>query len=202
MKTIVKDSQTTTTKTYSDIVRILTEDDKKVMYSKGYTIVSQLGVPDTAQNPIDISTSARLPGNTKGLGFSSSSSSSSSTVIAWVKGTTLQSEIPSTPSPTSTPTPPARVRKSRWDDKSQVEKVYIDEALDKAKEKASYIKEVLDKAKEKAAVIQHQIEETETKIDTSITSDTTIFRVPKDKAATALMSIIRSGITNFKLIEY
>ena len=193
------------TKPWSDIVRVLTEDDKKVMYSTGYTIVSQLGVPDNAQNPIDISKSARLPGNTRGLGFSESKSTSTSTststptptLTAWVKGTTLQSEIP----PPS-PTPPARVRKSRWDDKSQVDKVYIDEALDKAKEKAAYIKEVLDKAKEKVAVIQYQIEETETKIDTSITSDTTIFRVPKDKAATALMSIIRSGISNFKLIEY
>ena len=117
----------TTTKKWADIVKkTLTDDEKKIIYNKGFDMLSKSSLLNMSREPEQVSESFRKPGQRYGLGYTGKTSNSSSP-ISWVKGGTLNPKIENTPK---------RVRKSRWDIEgpAEVDQTIIEKALEKAKE--------------------------------------------------------------------
>ena len=118
---------TTTTKKWADIVKkTLTDDEKKIIYNKGFDMLSKSSLLKISREPEQVSESFRKPGQRYGLGYTGKTSNSSSP-ISWIKGGILNPKIENTPK---------RVRKSRWDIEGPVEpdQATIEKALNKAKE--------------------------------------------------------------------
>ena len=194
--------------TWSSIVlKSMTDDEKKQLYGKGAQIafkqghVEGSGLGKKADGVVELinMSESRLPGNTSGLGFKLKTVNVSSLNFNWVKGCVLQPEY--TPHRDSQGRPSdllqtvegecqTHKKRKQWDEKHAyilaIEKINLNYTLNIAKNKALEISNSLPK----------------------VTNDpnTIIFRVspPLDgkrpiNAEKAIMSALRSGLTNFKI---
>jgi len=192
------------TKSWNQVViATLTDEEKSEKYGIGPQLLGK--VSEECDNIPIIPTVIRKTWDKRGLGFSFHRTTTTNKVLvttpgfSWVEGKVLQ---------------PKRERKKRWDvvDPNMVKVLtavaVINQkiAIETAKAKAVEINERLQ-----TEVAERKESKTRTKVKSSRRRnkrcspkkiekpETVIYRVPKDKAELAMLSAIRSGITNFRI---
>jgi hypothetical protein len=216
----VEEAKAKMTKSWNQVViATLTDEEKKEKYGKGVELLG--AVSEERGNVPIIPAVFRKQCDKRGLGFFNEKRTASTKILVtatgfnWVKGVVLA--------------PPKKEHKQCWDviDPKMVkvfaavavinQKIAIEAAKQKAVE--INIQLAVKKARAKAVEINQRLQadtgdrkeaKTWTKVEyrgkhspvkTKIKkSETVIYRVPKDKAELAMLSAIRSGITDFKIV--
>ena len=165
----------------------LSEKEKQFVYGKGREIVLKQGHVEGSGlgkhtegiiNPIKPS-DIRKQGETHGIGYTGQPSICvSDKNFSWVKGKVLEAQ---------------KQKISKWD----VKAVHI-VAIDNINNKIEEFQKTVSKAKAKAVEINTLLKKEEKPV---LKPEQSVYKVPRKKANMVLLSLIRSGVLNFR-IEY